>query len=117
MRCNAASCVVWLGVAVVLQSCGNIDADDVVSGAAADRPVFTAAQAERGARAFAGHCAGCHGEELEGKAVVPALKGQRFDQAWRGRPVGALAFNLENLAAALPRASTGRRTPTFLPSS
>lgn len=103
MRCNVAIGALWLGVTVMLlQSCRNLDADDVISDAVANVPAFTAAQAEQGARAFARHCAGCHGENLEGEAVVPALKGQRFDQAWRGRPAGALAFHVNRMPPRSP---------------
>ena len=38
---------------------------------------FTAAQASTGAKAFAAHCAACHGTELEGGAG-PALSGPNF---------------------------------------
>lgn len=44
--------------------------------------VYTAAQAARGADAYAMHCAACHGSSLEGIDVAPALTGATFSSNW-----------------------------------
>ncbi|HEY7391215.1 MAG TPA: cytochrome c [Bryobacteraceae bacterium] len=44
--------------------------------------VFTEAQAKRGEAAYAMNCAGCHGEDLSGRAMGP-LRGDRFLDRWR----------------------------------
>lgn len=44
--------------------------------------VYTAEQAARGAEAYAGHCAACHGSSLEGIDVAPALTGATFFSNW-----------------------------------
>jgi len=43
---------------------------------------YTAAQAERGQKAYAANCAGCHQADLGGKGEVPALKGDGFMERW-----------------------------------
>jgi quinoprotein glucose dehydrogenase len=44
--------------------------------------VYTADQAERGAEAYAQHCAACHGSSLGGIDVAPALVGATFFSNW-----------------------------------
>ena len=46
---------------------------------------FTAAQAERGADAYAEHCASCHGPNLDDGAFAPAIAGVDFRQRWASR--------------------------------
>jgi alcohol dehydrogenase (cytochrome c) len=43
---------------------------------------YTAAQAERGAEAYAEHCASCHGPNLDDGAFAPALSGIDFRRRW-----------------------------------
>jgi alcohol dehydrogenase (cytochrome c) len=68
--------------------------------AAAAQPSFTAKQATAGRAAYAEYCAACHGAKLEGVDIVPALVGERFDQAWRGKPASALLFSIERMPPA-----------------
>lgn len=52
---------------------------------------YTAEQAERGAEAYAAHCARCHGVELGGVVgVSPPLAGPVFLQRWSGDDVRML---------------------------
>ena len=48
--------------------------------------VYTDAQAARGKASYDMHCAGCHGNELEGLGFGngPGLVGQRFVETWEG---------------------------------
>src|SRR5438067_13427241 len=43
---------------------------------------YTAAQAERGQKAYSANCAGCHQSDLGGKGEVPALRGDNFMERW-----------------------------------
>jgi alcohol dehydrogenase (cytochrome c) len=58
---------------------------------------FTERQARQGQEAYVGLCASCHGADLEGAGIVPALVGRRFDQTWRGKPTAALAFHVARM--------------------
>jgi alcohol dehydrogenase (cytochrome c) len=61
---------------------------------------FTAEQAVRGQAAFARSCVSCHGAALEGNQFGPALKGEVFENHWRG---GARAALSEKIRAMPPR--------------
>jgi mono/diheme cytochrome c family protein len=50
--------------------------------------VYTAAQARRGEDLYLTHCAGCHGESLEGNGPATALSGLGFSANWDGRSMG-----------------------------
>jgi hypothetical protein len=54
---------------------------------------YTAAQAERGQKAFNANCAGCHQADLSGKGEIPALKGDAFMERWHDYSVKPL-FNM-----------------------
>ena len=56
--------------------------------------VFTDAQAERGKTQYSTHCASCHGEDLAGADVAPALSGGNFTSNWKGQTAGALATRI-----------------------
>jgi alcohol dehydrogenase (cytochrome c) len=68
-------------------------------------PAFTPAQAIAGAAAYRQHCASCHGADLEGQHLAPALKGERFDRAWRGKPGSTLMFQVRRMP---PNAAAGK---------
>jgi mono/diheme cytochrome c family protein len=65
--------------------------------------VFSTAQAQRGQRQFAEHCAECHGPELMG-GDGPALVGDRFWQDWREATVGEL---YEHISKNMPHPDFG----------
>ncbi len=50
--------------------------------------IYTEAQAARGATAFAGSCAGCHGGNLAGSGEAPALEGAQFLGDFNDETVG-----------------------------
>jgi cytochrome c len=53
--------------------------------------VYTAAQAKRGADAFAAKCAMCHGGDMQGSGQeAPALAGPEFLVNWGGKTAGQL---------------------------
>src|SRR5690606_24242245 len=57
---------------------------------AAPSPSFTAAQAERGRRAYDSSCAVCHGSTLTNGTFGTPLAGPYFRTHWFGRTVRAL---------------------------
>jgi cytochrome c len=69
--------------------------------------VYTAAQADEGARLYATQCAMCHGTRLEGTVETPALVG-KFLAQWADRPLGDL---FDYIARAMPQGSPGRLAP------
>jgi mono/diheme cytochrome c family protein len=69
--------------------------------------VYTAAQADEGARVYATQCAMCHGARLEGTVETPGLVG-KFVANWAGRPLGDL---FDYLGRAMPQGSPGRLDP------
>ena len=56
--------------------------------------VYTAAQAERGHKAYGQHCSYCHHDDLLGgedlPVVPPPLVGAAFEERWDGKTVGAI---------------------------
>jgi S-disulfanyl-L-cysteine oxidoreductase SoxD len=52
--------------------------------------VYTEEQAKRGEPLYAKYCAGCHGKEMEGIEMAPALAGADFLDKWSGQTVGDL---------------------------
>ena len=69
--------------------------------------VYTAAQADEGARVYAARCAMCHGARLEGTVETPGLVG-KFVANWADRPVGDL---FDYLARAMPQSAPGTLAP------
>lgn len=69
--------------------------------------VYTAAQADEGARVYAVQCAMCHGTRLEGTVETPGLVG-KFVANWAGRPVSDL---FAYLGRAMPQGSPGTLAP------
>jgi len=87
---------VTIGILLLVAQAANA-AEAPASEATAVAPEFTDAQAERGSEAYQQHCTACHGASLEGSGIVPALVGTRFDQSWRGKSVGILAFHIRRM--------------------
>src|SRR5690349_6724690 len=52
--------------------------------------VYTAAQAQRGAKVYADQCSTCHGAEMKGGPGIPGLVGPEFQFSWNKKPVGAI---------------------------
>lgn len=71
--------------------------------------VYTAEQAERGAKVYGEQCASCHGEKMEGVAdLFPALVGDPFLKNWTGKSVGEL---YEKIATTMPALEPGSMKP------
>ena len=65
--------------------------------------LYSAAQADAGARLYAIHCAMCHGAALQGTVEVPPLTG-RFLANWGGRPLGEV---FHYMSRAMPQHAPG----------
>lgn len=76
-----------LGASIILAvlAAGAQDARTVWEG------VYTEPQAERGEAIYAQMCANCHGTELEGIDMSPALAGATFSSNWNELTMGDLA--------------------------
>ena len=66
--------------------------------------VYTEAQAVRGEKVAAEHCARCHGQTLTGAEASPALVGDLFNANWEGVPLGDL---LERIRVSMPQDMPG----------
>jgi mono/diheme cytochrome c family protein len=66
--------------------------------------VYTAEQAKRGAPLYAEHCASCHGGELGGGEMAPALLGGEFTANWNDLSVGDL---FERMRISMPQNNPG----------
>ena len=75
---------------------------------------FTAAQADRGLRAYERSCAKCHQSDLQGNQEVeaPALAGNAFMSRWKGQPIKDL---FEKVSTKMPADQPGSLpTGTYL---
>jgi mono/diheme cytochrome c family protein len=66
--------------------------------------VYTTAQAGRGEKLYAEHCASCHGEALDGGEMAPALVGGEFTANWNDLSLGDL---FERMRSSMPQNDPG----------
>jgi cytochrome c553 len=67
--------------------------------------VYTAAQAQRGAAAYASECVSCHMEDLAGDGgAIPPLAGQNFQNNWDKL---ALAELFDRIHSTMPQSNPG----------
>lgn len=66
--------------------------------------LYTVEQAERGAKAYAAECAGCHGGGLGGQEAAPALAGDQFNANWEGQ---SLADLFDRIRTTMPQTNPG----------
>jgi quinoprotein glucose dehydrogenase len=66
--------------------------------------VYTQDQANRGKDQYATQCASCHGPELTGGEMAPALTGGEFMSGWDGLTVGDL---FERVRVSMPQNAPG----------
>jgi mono/diheme cytochrome c family protein len=94
---NQTSCIgpKWLVVPLLLALCSaaNALAQEGANEATPARSVwdgvYTTGQASRGAAIYRRDCGNCHGANLRGGEIAPALAGIPFQLRWRGKTVGA----------------------------
>jgi len=66
--------------------------------------VYTEEQANRGRQGYSDQCASCHGPELTGGEMAPALAGGDFMAGWDGLTVGDL---FERIRISMPQNAPG----------
>ncbi|MBI2149575.1 MAG: c-type cytochrome [Acidobacteria bacterium] len=66
--------------------------------------VYNAEQAKRGGEVYLAECSNCHGRDLEGADMTPALTGGAFLANWDGLSVGDL---FERIRVSMPANSPG----------
>ncbi|MBI3490784.1 MAG: cytochrome c [Acidobacteria bacterium] len=66
--------------------------------------VYTDEQAKRGAPLYSQYCASCHGPELTGGEMAPALAGGDFSSNWNGLTLGDL---FERMRVSMPQNDPG----------
>ena len=76
--------------------------------------VYTADQASRGRDEFAGHCAECHGGNLQGGADGKSLRADQFWTDWKESTVGEL---LTYVSKNMPRSEDGSTAGTLSPAT
>ncbi|MBI4887640.1 MAG: cytochrome c [Acidobacteria bacterium] len=70
--------------------------------------VYTEEQAKRGMGLYKEQCAACHGEDLKGNEVIPALTGDPFVTSWQGKTLGDL---FEKISMTMPALNPGSLSP------
>ena len=66
--------------------------------------VYTAAQAERGQKAYVTSCGGCHRDDLSGGDDEPPLRGINFTGKWQDATIAQL---YDFVASNMPKSSPG----------
>lgn len=98
-RTAAAASLLLAGWAALASSTGLAQKRTVWDG------VYTAAQADRGQKAFATSCGGCHRDDMSGgDDSEPPLRGQHFATKWEGQSVAAL---YDFIATNMPKSRPG----------
>jgi len=69
--------------------------------------VYTDAQARRGGAVYDASCASCHGADLAGADVAPALSGFEFGSNWDGQTLDTL---VERIRRSMPQGAPGSLT-------
>jgi S-disulfanyl-L-cysteine oxidoreductase SoxD len=69
--------------------------------------VYTKTQASRGQTLYSTHCAGCHGANLGGGEMAPALAGGDFNANWNELSLGDL---FERMRVSMPQNNPGSLT-------
>ena len=70
--------------------------------------VYADAQSKRGAEVSKASCVSCHGDELAGSDLAPALKGDDFKGVWSGRTAAEL---FEKIQTTMPADRAGTLKP------
>jgi len=58
--------------------------------------IYTDDQAKRGQAAYTDRCSACHGDDLSGGGVAPALNGDTFSQSWVDRKLDELVSRIKD---------------------
>ena len=102
-RCVIAAAAVFAAAAINAAAFGQAAAGKTVWDG-----VYADAQSKRGEEVSKTSCVTCHGDELAGSDLAPALKGDDFRAAWAGRTVGEL---FEKVQTTMPADNAGSLKP------
>jgi cytochrome c len=91
----------FVPLAVVVGLCATVGAQPTKS---VWDGVYTQDQANRGKDLYASQCASCHGPELTGGEMAPALAGGEFLSGWDGLTVGDL---FDRIRISMPQNAPG----------
>lgn len=95
------------GLAIVSVCHSSVAAARAQSGRSSTEGVYTEAQAKRGEQTYAENCSFCHGDDLKGSDVIPALVGEAFLKAWADKTVADL---YEKVSTTMPATAPGSLT-------
>jgi mono/diheme cytochrome c family protein len=70
--------------------------------------VYSAEQAKRGEAFYKENCSFCHGDDLKGSDVIPALVGDAFMNTYKSKPVADLYTKINS---SMPATAPGSMTP------
>lgn len=77
--------------------------------------VYTSEQARRGEPLYVAECAECHGDDLAGLDMAPALAGEEFLYNWEGLSLGDLFERLRiSMPQGDPRSVSGQEKADIL---
>jgi mono/diheme cytochrome c family protein len=89
-ECRGTAAMVVAGVAICGVAATATAHLNQAAGKTTEDAVFTEAQAKRGDAIYARSCANCHGPDLTGADVAPALTGTDFVSNWNDLSLGDL---------------------------
>ena len=98
---------IWIAVCAVLATASGVHMT-LLAQASATAGVYTEAQAKRGAALYKEQCAACHGDDLKGSDIIPALTGEAFASGWQGKTLGDL---FEKIGVTMPALDPGSLKP------
>jgi PQQ-dependent dehydrogenase (methanol/ethanol family) len=90
-------------------------ADTLAASLPGQAPSYTVAQANRGSKAYETHCLMCHGPDMKGTFVGPALQGEFFMRRWSGKSLGELYASIhKSMPLQAPGSLDGRTVDDIL---
>ena len=98
---------IWIAVCAVLATALGIQIT-LHAQASTTAGVYTDAQAKRGAALYKEQCAACHGDDMKGSDIIPALTGEAFASSWQGKTLGDL---FEKIGMTMPALDPGSLKP------
>jgi mono/diheme cytochrome c family protein len=111
-------CGAFAALGIVAVGSNSLDVRAAAAGLAQSAPaksvwdgVYTDEQSTRGKTVSEATCQSCHGDELAGSDLAPALQGADFKSTWSGQTASDL---FERIRTTMPANSPGSLTPREL---
>jgi mono/diheme cytochrome c family protein len=96
--------VAFIGLAAVGAFRASLRAQQTAPAGSVWNGIYTEEQAKRGDPLYSQKCASCHGQDLTGGELAPALTGAEFASNWSGLSVGDL---FERIRISMPQDNPG----------